>query len=60
MYQTSKGYIVPREMYHIYIPAKSFDVWPWGDIYIYIYIYNIPKDHVHNEVTTVPLKIISN
>ena len=33
MYETSKGYTSHREMYHNYIPAKSFDVWPWGYIY---------------------------
>ena len=39
MYETSKGCTSPREMYHIYIPAKSFDVWPWGDNYIYTQVF---------------------
>ena len=34
IYETSKGYTFPREIYHIYIPAKPFDAWHWEDIFI--------------------------
>ena len=36
LYQTSKGYIVPQ-IYHIYIPVDSFEVWLNHDNYNYYY-----------------------